>query len=222
MATVPGRMRKPLDGGRALATMDPMRILGAMLVGLFVVGCGLEPAAGERGERGPAGAVGARGEPGQRGDDGPQGVVGDPGPQNSLTRSGSRIRGRYLFGDDGSRQWLGWSDTSTKQTCRFVEASDGLTRCLPEPFGNIFFLDAACTSPIFATFVAAPPPEFIRDEQVPDLYIKNGAKQPAPSMMYIRSSAFQCGGQVPDSGLSFYSATKIPPSTFTEGTLVTE
>lgn len=202
--------------------MGTMRILGVVLVGLLVVGCGLEPAAGERGERGPAGAVGAKGEPGQRGDDGPQGVVGDPGLQNSLTRSGSRIRGRYLSGADGSRQWLGWSDTSTKQPCRFLEASDGLTRCLPEPFGYIRFLDAACTSPIFATFVAAPPPEFIRDEEVPHLYIKPGAKQPTPAMTYIRYSSSLCVGQVADSALYYYSVTEVPASTFAAATVATE
>jgi hypothetical protein len=65
--------------------------------------------------------------------------------------NGSRLKARYLQGDDGSRKFLGWFDTARNELCNFRVAEDGKTRCLPT-FTAIpavgAFIDAACTQAI--------------------------------------------------------------------------
>ncbi len=45
--------------------------------------------------------------------------------------SGSRLRARFLLGDDGSKEFTGWYDNKLMQPCVFRKGTDGL-RCLPE------------------------------------------------------------------------------------------
>jgi hypothetical protein len=45
--------------------------------------------------------------------------------------SGSRLRVRYVEGDDGSRITAGFYDTARNEPCSFGPAEDGRLRCLP-------------------------------------------------------------------------------------------
>ena len=211
--------------------MQPGVFAAGLLGMVALAGCGSDPEPGADGARGPAGAVGERGPAGEPGAPGPAGAAGKDGapgpvgPENATTRSGSRIRARYLLGADGSRQWLSWTDTMTGQPCTYRAASDKLTRCLPEKFfgGSVFFSDAACTS---AVFVWSPgtPTTYGTSDLVPNRYFKSGAEQAEPSSVYQLNSSNQCSALPPGSwsGVSFYPLTEVPPSTFVEATEVTE
>jgi hypothetical protein len=62
--------------------------------------------------------------------------------------SGARIRARYLDGDDGSKQFVGWRDTQLGMDCTYLFAEDGEYRCLPSSIlvGG-YFTDANCGQP---------------------------------------------------------------------------
>lgn len=77
-------------------------------------------------------------------------------------KNGSRLRARYLVGDDGSRSFVGWYDSQLGANCWHVPAADGKQRCLPI-YGPIFssfntdFVDAACSQPAIKSAGCIPP-----------------------------------------------------------------
>jgi hypothetical protein len=79
-----------------------------------------------------------------------------------VATSGSRLKARYLVGDDGSRQWnYGWFDTQLGVNCSFVLAVDSTTRCLPSSGAGVgtYYGDSGCTQRLAAaapTACAAP------------------------------------------------------------------
>ncbi|HVU04326.1 MAG TPA: hypothetical protein VHE30_21355 [Polyangiaceae bacterium] len=77
-----------------------------------------------------------------------------PDPESAPEwQSGSRLRARVLDAGGGARSIEEWVDTATGQACSFVEASDGVTRCLPGHQDSVAFEDAACEKPV----LTAPP-----------------------------------------------------------------
>jgi hypothetical protein len=63
-------------------------------------------------------------------------------------REGSRLKRKYLVGDDGSRQtWGGWWDSELGVDCGFRIAADGEYRCTPVFSASIvnLFKDESCT-----------------------------------------------------------------------------
>lgn len=63
-------------------------------------------------------------------------------------QSGSRLRARVLDAGSGARSFEEWVDTTTKQSCVFTSAADGVPRCLPALKDGIAFEDAACEQPV--------------------------------------------------------------------------
>lgn len=145
---------------------------------LLVMGCaekGDPGPAGRDGAMGPQGPVGEQGEQGIPGPTGPaggppgpqgeQGPIGMPGPQGEAGPpgpgigyvSGSRLKARYLQGEDGSRHFLTWWDSQREEECSFDEPDKAVAqalgladiRCLPlipqsSAIGH-FYQDASCT-----------------------------------------------------------------------------
>lgn len=69
--------------------------------------------------------------------------------------SGTRLKVRFLQGDDGSKQFLGWRDSLRNESCTFTVAEDGASRCLPIDQSTAFiqhtshlYLDDACAQAI--------------------------------------------------------------------------
>lgn len=60
--------------------------------------------------------------------------------------SGSRLRLKYLLGDDGSQLFVGMYDSQLATDCAYGTASDGVTRCLPTAHGTVGFLASGCSS----------------------------------------------------------------------------
>ena len=62
-------------------------------------------------------------------------------------KSGSRLKLRFLKGDDGTQQFFGWSDsTRGGEECSFAQHADGSWRCMPAATANvIYFASNSCT-----------------------------------------------------------------------------
>jgi hypothetical protein len=94
---------------------------------------------------------------------------GSPVPTADADESedGTRLHALYLVGSDGSKQFTDtWQDTGrNNETCSFITAADGTTRCLPAGAGNasapysaIYFADASCsTTPLASSSCGSPP-----------------------------------------------------------------
>jgi hypothetical protein len=68
--------------------------------------------------------------------------------------SGSRLKMQVLVGSDGSRQpWGGFWDSARGEACGVSKDENGDFRCFPggNRLSSPYFLDAACTTPLFAT-----------------------------------------------------------------------
>jgi len=83
--------------------------------------------------------------PGGGGGGGGNGVSGD----ETLYRSGSRIKRRMLEGDDGSVSFIGFYDDELDGPCAYGPDGEGAQRCLPihrAGFQNYqMFADSSCT-----------------------------------------------------------------------------
>lgn len=86
----------------------------------------------------------------------------------SEAQSGSRLQPVYLEGDDGSRQFMGWFDTTLRIDCSFAMATDGAWRCLPAGAdAGRFYSDAACTQRLATVHNGCNPPVYADVEEVP-------------------------------------------------------
>ena len=61
-------------------------------------------------------------------------------------RSGSRLQARYLTGEDGSRVWGGWFDSTRNEPCRVARGEGGRYYCFPEA-NRAVYKDARCREP---------------------------------------------------------------------------
>lgn len=115
-----------------------VRTMRPLIVALMLAGCGPMPAESDGGSLADAGAcVGATRE----------------------ALSGTRLKARYVVGDDGSRSPLGFFDTARSEACTFQNAEDGKLRCLPtDDLAAVLpkmFVDSACRIP--AAYTATCP-----------------------------------------------------------------
>jgi hypothetical protein len=116
------------------------------------------------GSEGPTGRAGASvpgkdGAPGADGKDGAQGPAG-PAGKDTTTVSGSRLRARFLAGDDGARQFIGFHDVKLGADCTAFPDGLGATRCMPLPFAQATggaYADAACTQRLYDYPVTSGP-----------------------------------------------------------------
>lgn len=117
----------------------------ALYVVLAVVGCGAPDSGGTGG-----------GKPGTGGAGG--GAVAS----SDEALSGSRLKNRYIQGEDGSRFSVGFFDSSRNEPCWFADADDGRKRCLPVELAAspIFFFDSACSERVLLLSGCAAVPKY--------------------------------------------------------------
>lgn len=205
-----------------------------LLVGLLVlVGCKETGATGAPGGEGPAGRDGA---PGAVGPAGAAGKDGAPGKDSA--QSGSRIVAKTLVGSDGSRQFVGWRDSTLGVDCAFATASDGRTRCLPGAPASgwtpaIIYGDAACSVAVGIGYEGGAPPcngaslsPYIQIVQpaacdagavATVLAVPVGAAVSCPASSWILTGGACVAGCPSSKG--GHAATIVDPSTLVEGTV---
>jgi hypothetical protein len=114
---------------------------------------GGNPTAGGKGGTGGTATTssGATASSGKAGSGGIMDPVGDANAEES----GSRLKAKRLVGDDGSKQFVGWYDTSLKVDCQYALMQDGLKHCVPLTSASLaLFSDAACTVPLGANTIS--------------------------------------------------------------------
>lgn len=197
---------------------------------LIVFLCGCDAFRGLRGDTGPRGIAGERGEPGVKGD---KGEPGEPGPQgppgDGAAVSGARLRRKYIVGDDGSREPVGWFDSELMTECAFQLAADGERRCLPPQFDLTFtirYLDAACTKPVMEALTCSPQfaTSFVLDPAPPacSKYRNRVYRIDSVNLMPAQLYDFACDPTPEPASGSFYALEEVAPSTFQRAALVTE
>src|SRR5262249_30139705 len=82
------------------------------------------------------------------------------------TTSGTRLKAKYMAGEDGSRMPWGLYDSQRSEDCVFVTAADGSTRCMPLTAGNYaalgsYFSDANCTLEVALTAKCTLAPKYL-------------------------------------------------------------
>lgn len=175
-----------------------------------ILGCAVEP--GPQGPRGVPGPVG------------PQGPQGEPGVSGEGMLAGSRLRPRYLMGEDGSRDILDppWIDTEMNYPCRFREnnfAEDDGFFCVPKDYDQYYgaYLDSSCTQPVIYTMFASqtPPDPYGRPPTDPGFgYVKVGAPVNEPTVLYDRTPDACVQSPTDTMGLFVFAVELLGPDFF--------
>lgn len=205
MSIVIGRSRRPT--ARA--------ILEALFFASALAAC--EPNIGmvDAGLGGPSGSDGSGDHPTSIGVD-------------RLALSGTRLKVRYVAGEDGSQVYKGMFDTQRNEECFFGIASDGQLRCIPTfdraASASGYFSDAACTSPVFVAVCAANL-GYIYNSTCPTQFRIFTLNTGLPPQTYIRDAQASCVATTltPIAGYTYYtSAGEIAPSSFARGDVVNQ
>jgi hypothetical protein len=141
--------------------------------------------------------------------------------------SGTRLRARYYVGEDGSKQFVGWRDSTRKEDCAIQKAEDGKLRCLPTAGGyGTFFSDASCSTAIayvsIATTCAQPSvPTYIADLAAVTCsaswkLFKVGAEV-SPAALYLKSGE-TCTSTPVTASYRYYATAHVAPSDFVAAT----
>ena len=152
---------------------------------------------------------------------------------DQLYTSGTRIKVKYVVGDDGSRQQAGLFDTQLNIACYYRTSADGLPRCLPlsELVATSQFSDSLCSRELFVrTLVAGcpqPPPSYIVESQPAACAARTRVMRVGPRITTSVFSRTAADGGCAVSALSpmleyFEAGTLVTPSTFVRGTESTE
>jgi hypothetical protein len=107
-----------------------------------------------------------------------------------------------LDGGDGAVLRIGWQDIHLDMACRFLTASDGSIRCLPDASASsarlsndgVVYADEACTKPLFAGLKSKAPPFVVGEAMMPEAcgapakYTAHALGEPttAPAKVYQR------------------------------------
>lgn len=161
---------------------------------------------------------------------------GSGGPANgddaTASRSGTRIKLRYMTTPDGAKIFQGVFDTQRNEECYFGTAADGQTRCLPTgivfAYAAGYFADASCTQPaaIFYGTCATPPRYAV--SSVDDPSCAGPARTKFFQVGALLSSAYSksgtsCIAVTPNPGYRFFLVgPEIPASSFQAGTPLVE
>jgi hypothetical protein len=151
---------------------------------------------------------------------------------DALADSGSRIKARWIVGDDGSKQFAGFYDSLRKEECFFYDMYDGAKHCVP--FAAVtknyagYYLDSACTSLISAFYVSAcaVPSDYAYSNPgstcVAGYKIyQNGIKITPPVVYYMKGSV--CTSSAPDPSYEYHLVgPEVPPSAFVAGSVITD
>ncbi len=158
--------------------------------------------------------------------------------------SGTRLKAQWYVGSDGSKAQAGWYDSQLQVNCGFETASDGTTRCLPQPTPfaataaepvvaatGVYYADSACTEPVAGAYAACQP-------QYAYLGTYGTCGQVSYTIYSIgeQVSSYYTGGALADGGKTcsttatavpagyayFTLGVVVPPSTFVQATLQTD
>ncbi len=144
--------------------------------------------------------------------------------------SGTRLKNRFLLGDDGSRASLGFFDVMRNEACYFTQADDGKFRCMPAENMAYFashFSDSACTVRVAeaqASCVAATYAyEFTSTcPALRSTYQVTGEFAPDAGL-YRSNAAGGCLAETPNAAQRYYNVgTKLAPAVFVGATVKTE
>lgn len=192
------------------------RMRRAMLlgVGLALAGCG--------------GAMGGEVDGGSG--TGSGGGIGTSFDREAL--SGTRLKQRYLQGDDGSRTPQGFFDTTRSENCAFTVAEDGEQRCIPIDATYLlgtFFYDSACTERVgYAPQGSCPTVKYGIEysTQCPAGAVVYGATLYTPTMATLFGrNASSCNAVNPATfpTFTFYRiGGKVPASSFARAVVMVE
>ena len=176
----------------------------------------------------------------------------DQNPRNDLPvasnreeiKSGTRLRLKYIAGEDGSQLSVGLYDTKLGFDCEFVNAEDGKSRCLPKRAASLraaemtsyaigtryVFKDSTCSDRIAFSNSCDQAVRYVNfaDTCGGNTRVANAIEIGMPSIVYYkRSSDGVCTSTSTNSILwadqRFYTlGTSIKPEDFVAGTMMTE
>lgn len=129
---------------------------------------------------------------------------------------GTRIKIRYLVGDDGMKSKVGYFDTQLNVPCNFERVGNDM-RCLPvtQRVQGTFFADAACSVPIVLLGCNDPPATHARDGSGCDsTYFELG---PELNTMYLGDPCTQ--SPLPGGERGFPVGAEVPVSSFARATV---
>ncbi len=119
-----------VSGAEYSSPRGSFRRMRSTLAALALIACGVPQPNGGTG----GGTNGTNGTGGNTGTGGGTGGTGGGSNVPGIDReelSGSRLKNRYIEGDDGSRTLTGYFDSARNEDCFFTQAEDGRFRCLP-------------------------------------------------------------------------------------------
>lgn len=160
-------------------------------------------------------------------------------------KSGTRLRSKYVTGDDGSQLAVGLYDSKLGFDCEFVGAEDGKTRCLPKRAASLrapdlvayyistryVFRDSTCSDRIAFSNACDQAVRYVNyaDTCGGNTRVANALEIGVPSVVYYKRSsdnacvATSTGSYIGWADQRFYTlGTSIKPEDFVAGTMVTE
>ena len=151
----------------------------------------------------------------------------DPVPAVSANESGSRIKAKWMVGDDGSRHFDGWYDSEREEDCFWSYATDGTRRCLPVFQGasaTAQFADSACSVKLLSSSACGRSVGLVGAtvNTCTTGYELHTLSAPlAAGTASYRWSGDSCidAAVIPDTTIYYSSAGVIPPSSFASGTV---
>jgi hypothetical protein len=151
-------LRAARIGGKGRA-MRALRVSSVLLSGLVVYYV-MAACSGSGGSGGGASSGSSGPPPRSSGDaDGSSGVVPNA-MADQWYASGSRLKLRYFDGEDGSKQFFDWHDSSRNEDCTIQQHADGSWRCLPASqlvASTGSYYAAGCTAPLAIAFKGTQP-----------------------------------------------------------------
>lgn len=133
-----------------------------------------------------------------------------------MTKGGTRLKTRFLLGDDGTREFRGWHDSQFGMPCKWKSVDLVTWSCVPDSFASLsgpYFKDAECTVPV-AT--ALPAGEYrIRYDGVAtyDVYEQGPAASP---VFKINEDTAVCEPNAPPDVMYEWTKTALTFVTATE------
>jgi hypothetical protein len=177
----------------------------------------------------------------------PPGTMNPPGNKPPIVeqnkeglKSGTRLKQRFVMGEDGSQRHIATWDSKLNLECAFEEAEDGKQRCLPANTANpklvlgdrtwLLFRDAACSDRIAFSSLCAPAARYVRyvDTCGGKVRLAVAMEMAMPTRAYYRYTDGTCNPLTvstwePGKELRFYSfGAPVAPEDFVSGTIVTE
>ena len=151
------------------------------------------------------------------------------GPAGSAAyQSGTRLKRRMMYAEDGAAYFNGWYDAELDRGCGFRIAADGELRCLPSStFATAYYRDALCAEPVLLvnsasltcstpTYISAPLPRIVDCTSTRNAIYEQPRRYEGP--LWTRTSTCDpvTDGTAATSLGSYtaYTGTRIAPATF--------